>query len=335
MSHSSKVISICIFIFWGSSFFCQLLAQKISIYPPIQELGTIPDSQPVYTFFQLVNESKSPIEISKIDTTCGCTSAQLGKKVLLPQEFTQLAVTFNPAGKWGFARWEIQVYQKGSSNPIELALTAEVLRDHILSHQNISFGKFLHGKFVEKEIWISPVSFENFRIDQVYLNINGSKEFFRIVQEKTIYDGFFPRPRPAYNIRVSVLKTLPLGKRNGILVIKTNHPKHKKLEIPVTMEAVAGIVSSREKVLLSPGDIKESIVIYHVVEGRSFKITKVHCSLPFLKTSIEEIVPKQYYEIHLQGKVPQDFIHNKTGKITIKTSFPGQAEIKIPLLPSS
>jgi len=51
--------------------------------------------------FLFKNETKSVLNITSVNTSCGCTASQPQKKSLKPEETTKINVTFNPHGYLG------------------------------------------------------------------------------------------------------------------------------------------------------------------------------------------------------------------------------------------
>jgi len=68
---------------------------RIEITPSSYDFGVIP-YQAVEKGFTIRNIGGSPLRITGISTSCGCTRAEIQKEELLPGEETELLVTFNP-----------------------------------------------------------------------------------------------------------------------------------------------------------------------------------------------------------------------------------------------
>jgi len=67
----------------------------IEITPASYDFGDIPYTE-VETDFQVKNTGGSPLEIASVSTSCGCTTAEIESKTLLPGAVTGLHVTFDP-----------------------------------------------------------------------------------------------------------------------------------------------------------------------------------------------------------------------------------------------
>lgn len=69
----------------------------IFITPITKDLGTVIYGDIAKTSFTLTNNTKEEVTITRIATSCSCTSAAINKKILKPYEETSISVDFNPA----------------------------------------------------------------------------------------------------------------------------------------------------------------------------------------------------------------------------------------------
>ena len=71
--------------------------QLVYVQPAVHNFGTVIYGDVVTTTFTLTNFTPDPLEITKVSTSCGCTSAQAEKTSLAPYESTAVNVSFDPA----------------------------------------------------------------------------------------------------------------------------------------------------------------------------------------------------------------------------------------------
>jgi len=69
----------------------------IYITPITKDLGEVIYGEIAKTTFKLKNNTKEKVDITKISTSCSCTSATVSKKSLKPYEDVDVFVEFNPA----------------------------------------------------------------------------------------------------------------------------------------------------------------------------------------------------------------------------------------------
>ena len=91
-------------------------APKIEISPASYDAGQVDFGKIVNYTFKIKNSGQSPLEIKRIATSCGCTSAKASKTSLLPGEETDLLVTYDTAamgsGPHGMGNQERIIYVK-------------------------------------------------------------------------------------------------------------------------------------------------------------------------------------------------------------------------------
>lgn len=72
--------------------------QKKEVDPNEWDFGKVKEGVISEHDFILKNQTSSILEINSIHTSCGCTTAEIDKKSLLPQESAVIKVTFNSQG---------------------------------------------------------------------------------------------------------------------------------------------------------------------------------------------------------------------------------------------
>lgn len=68
---------------------------KIEITPNFYDFGDIEFGTIAKQTFKVKNIGNQPLEIKRVATSCGCTSAEVTKEVINPQEEAELLVTYD------------------------------------------------------------------------------------------------------------------------------------------------------------------------------------------------------------------------------------------------
>ncbi|MBD0278502.1 MAG: DUF1573 domain-containing protein, partial [Flavisolibacter sp.] len=63
------------------------------------DFGKIPQSKPVYHFFELVNTSSKPIKLDNVQASCGCTTPEWSRDEIQPGQSTKIKVGYNAANE--------------------------------------------------------------------------------------------------------------------------------------------------------------------------------------------------------------------------------------------
>jgi hypothetical protein len=82
------------------------------------DFGDITQGDKVEHTFQLTNSGSTPLIISNVAATCGCTVPSWPKEPIAPGKTSEIKVSFNSAGKMGQQKSIVRIYSN-ASEPIE------------------------------------------------------------------------------------------------------------------------------------------------------------------------------------------------------------------------
>lgn len=83
-----------------------------------KDFGDITQGDKVEHVFKFENTGKSPLVISNVAATCGCTVPSWPKEPIAPGKTGEIKVSFNSAGKMGKQNSVVRIYSN-ASEPIE------------------------------------------------------------------------------------------------------------------------------------------------------------------------------------------------------------------------
>lgn len=72
--------------------------------------------------FEFTNSGGESLIISDYKVACSCTKAIFPKEPILPGDKSQITITFDSKGKYGFQDRIIKVYSNAKRNPIKLRI---------------------------------------------------------------------------------------------------------------------------------------------------------------------------------------------------------------------
>ncbi|MDO8663007.1 MAG: DUF1573 domain-containing protein [Candidatus Omnitrophota bacterium] len=102
---------------------------KEAVDPNAWDFGKIKQGEVATHVFSLKNESGKTLNITALNTSCGCTVSEVKKKVLLAQESTELEVKFNSKGYSGAVQQFVYVNTDDIDKPvIRFIIKAEVVK---------------------------------------------------------------------------------------------------------------------------------------------------------------------------------------------------------------
>lgn len=119
----------------------------VSIYKPpiasveerVQDIGQVQTDSKVKTGFLIYNIGGKHLRISGVDTSCGCTVADVSKKVIAPGDFTRIRVELDTSIKLGKIRKKVVVHSNDPKRPdLALFIVGEVLAKPMEGHAQIT-----------------------------------------------------------------------------------------------------------------------------------------------------------------------------------------------------
>lgn len=79
--------------------------------------GTVTGAETVEHVFAVRNTGGAPLNITRVQTSCGCTAAVLDHQYLKPGEETRLKVTFDPRGRHGAQTRTVWIHSNDPKTP--------------------------------------------------------------------------------------------------------------------------------------------------------------------------------------------------------------------------
>ena|GEM_PF-2053486 len=110
----------------------------ISVEDRVRDIGQVPTDSKERTSFLLYNIGGQHLRITAVDTSCGCTVADVSKKVVAPGDFTRIRVELDTSLKLGKLRKTITVHSNDPKRPdLPLFVVGEVLPKPMEGHAQI------------------------------------------------------------------------------------------------------------------------------------------------------------------------------------------------------
>ena len=93
----------------------------------VYDFGDIKESNgAVSHIFTLLNNGESPLSITNVVASCGCTQPVYSKEPIAPGKTTEIKATFDPSGQRGPFTKTINVYGNGMSGNYTLIIKGDI-----------------------------------------------------------------------------------------------------------------------------------------------------------------------------------------------------------------
>jgi len=93
----------------------------------VHDFGTIKESDgPVTHTFKIKNEGKTPLVVTKVVASCGCTASEWTKEPIASGKTGEIKVTYDPAGRPQPFSKTVSVYSNGKTGSYVLTIKGVV-----------------------------------------------------------------------------------------------------------------------------------------------------------------------------------------------------------------
>lgn len=197
----------------------------IEVDPPeVFDVGTIPREGIYTTEFKVYNRGKTNLEITRVQSACGCVKASLvdNKKVVPPGDHALISVKINPRAIHGFeSRKSVTIYSTDPErSKVRIDVLAKIDPEFALEPPELDFGEVRKGTPIESAILFRQLQDEPIEIQELQQLFGGGD--LEIAFEKRPESEWAKAGHVEYNIKVRLSEYLSPGTFNGRFSIRTN-----------------------------------------------------------------------------------------------------------------
>jgi len=297
-------------------------APKAVVSDPLYDFGTALEGTMVSHTFAIKNTGQGYLDIRGIKTSCGCTTGNPSKSHIAPGEESDIAVVFDTHFQKGHAVRTIVATTNDPNNPqVVMTLQGLVKKQVEAQPSEISFGDVKRGTEDTRQLVVSDLNPARgtFSVGPV----SNSNSSIKVVQEKR------PDGKPGALLKVSLLKTMPVGPFDDTIKITNNR-------VPLQVDVFGTVMGDLN---IDPAQVSFGIVPRGQDIVRIFKLSnqgthpvkvlEVASSSPAVGATAEPVAPGREYKVTvtLRHGTPDGELR---GSLTIKTDDPDQATLNVP-----
>jgi Protein of unknown function (DUF1573) len=288
---------------------------------PVYDFGAVYSGAVVKHIFKLKNTGGAPLTIGGVQSSCGCTAAQPTKSHILPDEESDIAVSFDTRGDHGPATRTITVFTNDpKQEQLQLTLRGDVKIQVAANPSLVTFDRVRRGTEQSRQVTLTDeMPDRTFQIGAVKNSNSDIK-----VASKPLAHG-----KPGALLTVTLSSQAPAGPISDLIKVTTSRTT---VEIPVSGDVLGDIN-------VSPPQVTFGVVPHHggalrIVQltnsgERPVRITGISSNNDSVFAAVEPLKPGREYEItvQLRPNSPDGLLR---GMLAIKTDDPHQKDLELP-----
>ncbi len=105
----------------------------------IQDIGAVETDRKVRTEFLLYNTGGRHLRLYRVDASCGCTVADISRKILAPGDFSRIRVVMDTSLKLGNIRKKLTLFSNDPQRPVlDLFIVGRAVAGKVAGHADIT-----------------------------------------------------------------------------------------------------------------------------------------------------------------------------------------------------
>jgi Protein of unknown function (DUF1573) len=239
------------------------------------EFGNIPRGSDQRCAFVLRNTTDSPVRITGMSRSCGCTQITLDDKVVLDQNIKNsresklvlpgqealVAVVLDTRSFIGPKSAEIIVsFDQPTHADVRLTVNSFIRQDIVLNPGAVQLGTLSRGQESAKDLDIEYAGAANWQI----LSVTKPNPYLDVK-----YDELYRRPgQVGYRVHVSLKPTAPVGTIRDAFMVETNDPGAPQFSVVVTGQVQPDLVVTPPNLTMGTVKPGQAVVRQVIVRGK-------------------------------------------------------------------
>lgn len=147
---------------------------RIVFEKKVYDFGKIIEGETANCHFNFTNKGDRNLKIIHIEARCGCTAANLDKKIYKPGEKGEIDVTFHSTGRKGKISKHLFILTNDEENKkVMLTVTGTVRKTWICEPNKINFGEINNDTTLVDTAQITSITGDSIRVDSLITEPEG------------------------------------------------------------------------------------------------------------------------------------------------------------------
>ncbi len=289
---------------------------SLSATEPIFDFGSRDTTESVQHVFIVKNATNSPVPISDVKTSCGCTATKVSQKIVPPGGTSEITMTLDLWGMRGYIKKPIVIISEGKP-VLTLAMQGSVTRALEVLPQQLNLGEIQQEGSETRTIVIVTTTEKSIRVT----NVTATTPMLECKIEELSAGN-------AYAIRVTPRPERGVFEIQGQIRILLDYPANPVIDVPVTAKVINDIEVIPPRIIIG-GIGADASPRYIVVRGRSKLDFELNAGAGELAASVEHSKTPEGYRVTVTPKTKWQDLHDMS--LELNTNISGMEKIQIPI----
>lgn len=306
-------------------------APSAAVAEPVMDAGVLPVGEPIEAEFVIQNRGDARLEITSVQPACGCTVADYDAAIE-PGATGRIRAVVDTTSEVGPNTKAIAVFTNDPENPrIELSIKSDVRPFLTMEPGYARFTSFVHDdrdQGIPQILWTDD--FQELEVTAVEKPGDWIEVSYR---EATDAERSDRGVGTQWRIDVTLSKKTPVGPLANRVLLRTNHPKQKVVEIPISgfvRPMVAVTPPELNFGRIDPGEAQQWGILVRNFGSAPLQIEGFDSTVEGMEVSIEPLQEGQQYKLVFTptAKMAKGPF---SGRIELDTNLPQQPTITVNL----
>ncbi len=294
----------------------------------VVDVGPIAKGETIKHSFQIRNEGRARLEITRVKPTCGCTVASYDK-VIGPGKTGSVNAELDTSEFRGPIAKSIRVFTNDAANPeLILVIKADVRAQIEVSPGYARFVVVQGESYGSKKQILWSSDFPQLEVSR----ITSPYDWVQVAHRKLEPgDSDYREGANRWQVDVSLADDVPTGPMADYIRVATNHPRQKMVRIPIS-GIVRPILAVTPQVAdfgrSDPSEEHRATLEVKNLGSIAVEVTGATSDLAGLRAEVEPVEAGRLFNLVLT-LAPGMEKGRFRGKVTLKTSSPKQPIVEI------
>jgi len=301
------------------------LGARIEFATPIYEFGRVKSGDPVKYNYYFTNPCTETLEISRVQPSCGCTTAGDFSKKVEPGQAGNIPIQFNSGNFNGNVFKTITVSSSAKNSPT----TVLQLKGTI--------WKAVEFSPAYSVLTIPPDAATGTATVHITNNLEEPLTLLEPQSSNPAFSAELKTNQVGKGFELTIIAKRPLntGTMNGQIIMKTTSTNTPVVTVPFWANVQSAVMVFPPQITLPPAPLTNKVTPAITIQNNStnkLTVTDAEVNIPGVELQLKEMQPGKVFSAQLVFPEGFELPKGKEALFTAKSSNPETPTIKVPIL---